>query len=268
MHGVSRGAGRSSPGGAGGAAADRLSLLRERVADGVPVVWRARWAVAPGAVLAALAVVLAVILGAGARVWWVRARADPVVLRTVGPVSEAPAGTGPPVRPAGPAGGAPTVAAAAAATPPGPPATGWVVVDVVGQVRRPGLVRLPAGSRVADAVAAAGGAARGADMMRVNLARLLVDGEQVVLPRPGEALPAPPAGGGAAGAAGVPAGPLDLNAASETDLDALPGVGPVLAGRIVAWRAQHGRFTRVEELGEVSGIGDKLLAELRPLVRV
>jgi competence protein ComEA len=74
--------------------------------------------------------------------------------------------------------------------------------------------------------------------------------------------------GSGAGPGGAPPAPIDLNAASETDLDALPGVGPVLAGRILAWRAQHGRFTRVEELGEVSGIGDKLLAELTPLVRV
>src|SRR5262245_55602134 len=132
MRGVRPGAGRPAPGGVSGAAADRLSLLRERVADGVPVGWRARWAGAPGAVLAALAVALAVVLGAGARVWWVGARADPVVLRTVGPVSEATAGAGLPVVPA-PAGGVPTVTAAAAGAP-GPSATGWVVVDVVGQV--------------------------------------------------------------------------------------------------------------------------------------
>jgi competence protein ComEA len=248
-----------------GPAVDRLSLWRERAADRLPLTWRSRWAVAPGAALAAVVIAVAALVGAGARIWWVRARADPVVVQPVVAVSSAatPSAAAPTVAPASVPGGVPaglSVGAPAAGA-------GVVVVDVVGQVRHPGLVRLPMGSRVADAIAAAGGATKAADIVRVNLARVLVDGEQLVLPRPGQTLatPPPPAGPGTTGA---PSAPIDLNAASETDLDALPGVGPVLAGRILAWRAQHGRFSRVDELGEVSGIGDKLLAELTPLVRV
>ncbi len=142
-----------------------------------------------------------------------------------------------------------------------------VVVHVVGQVREPGLQRLPPGSRVADALAAAGGATRGADLARVNLARVLVDGEQVVVPAPGDPDPpgAPAAGTGGGSGAGAP---VSLNTADLAGLDTLPGVGPVLAQRIVDWRSQHGRFTSVDELGEVSGIGEKLLERLRPLVTV
>lgn len=140
-----------------------------------------------------------------------------------------------------------------------------VVVHVVGQVVRPGLVRLAAGARVADAIAGAGGTRPGADVSAVNLARPVVDGEQVRVPRTGEVLapvqgPAPSAGSGSS------AGPVSLNAADAVALDALPGVGPVLAQRILDWRAEHGRFTSVDELGEVSGIGDKLMAQLRDRV--
>jgi competence protein ComEA len=139
-----------------------------------------------------------------------------------------------------------------------------VVVHVVGQVARPGVVRLPAGSRVEEAVAAAGGAERDADLARVNLARVLVDGEQVVVPRPGEAVVEAPAPGDPS----AQAAPVDLNTATEAELDTLPGVGPVLAGRIVQWRSTNGRFTRVDELAEVAGIGPTVLERLRPLVRV
>ncbi|AKU19054.1 competence protein ComEA [Luteipulveratus mongoliensis] len=153
------------------------------------------------------------------------------------------------------------------------------MVHVVGQVRRPGVVRLPAGARVQDAVTAAGGATAKADLARVNLARPVVDGEQVIVPRPGEQV-APPAsvpgaastgsaGGPVAGAgSSAPGGPVNLNTADEAGLDGLPGVGPVIAQRIVQWRTENGRFTSVEELSEVSGIGDKLMEQLRPLVSV
>jgi competence protein ComEA len=137
-----------------------------------------------------------------------------------------------------------------------------VVVHVVGQVVAPGLVHLPAGSRLADALDAAGGATPEADLAAVNLARVLTDGEQIVVPRPGEQL----AGAIDAGSSGP--GAMDLNAAGTGELDTLPGVGPVIAQRIVDWRTDHGGFGSVEELGEVSGIGPSLLDGVRDLVRV
>src|SRR4051794_156926 len=138
-------------------------------------------------------------------------------------------------------------------------ATDTVVVDVAGRVRRPGLVTLPTGSRVADALRAAGGARPGTDLTSLNLARKVVDGEQIVV---GAA--APPVVGGSPG----PTNPIDLNTATADQLDQLPGVGPVLAQRIVAWRTSHGGFTAVSQLREVTGIGDSKYADLQPLVRV
>jgi competence protein ComEA len=137
-----------------------------------------------------------------------------------------------------------------------------VVVHVVGRVTAPGLVHLPAGSRVADALDAAGGATPEADLAAVNLARVLTDGEQMVVPRPGEQ----PAGADDGGRAAPDA--LDLNTAGTGELDTLPGVGPVIAQRIVDWRTDHGSFSSIEELGEVSGIGPSLLDGVRDLVRV
>ncbi len=139
-----------------------------------------------------------------------------------------------------------------------------VVASVVGLVVTPGLVTLPEGARVADAVAAAGGFLPEADPTSVNLAAVVGDGQQIAVGVPGAAAgPAPAAGGGAA-----PGGPLDLNAATVTDLDALPGIGPVLAQRIVDHREQHGRFTSVEQLDDVPGIGPAVYGELADLVRV
>jgi competence protein ComEA len=141
-------------------------------------------------------------------------------------------------------------------------ANGSVVVDVAGKVRRPGLVTVPAGARVADALRAAGGVVPGTDLASLNLARKVVDGEQIVV---GEAAPA--AVGGASGSPG-PTNPINLNTASASDLDQLPGVGPVLAQRIVDWRTSHGAFTSVSQLRQVTGIGDSKYADLQPLVRV
>lgn len=141
---------------------------------------------------------------------------------------------------------------------------GFVVVHVAGLVVAPGVFRLPAGSRVVDAVEAAGGVQPGVDTSGVNLARVLVDGEQIAVGVPA----APDADGVGGSGSGAAAGPLDLNTATEAELDALPGVGPVLAGRIIAWREEHGRFTAVEELLEVSGIGTATFADLAGLVRV
>ena len=150
-----------------------------------------------------------------------------------------------------------------------------VVVHVVGEVASPGVVELAAGSRVDDAISAAGGATARADLAALNLARVVIDGEQVVVPAPGDDL-APQAGaqlGGrtaaeAVGSGGSASGTVDLNGADAAALDALPGIGPVLAGRIVDWRQANRRFTSIDQLGEVDGIGPTLLAKLRPLVRV
>ena len=138
-----------------------------------------------------------------------------------------------------------------------------VVVQVVGQVRRPGLVTLPRGARVADAVAAAGGLVRGGSSGGLNLARVLTDGEQVVVSPDTVAAPGPASSDGGAVSAVV-----DLNSATASDLDTLPGVGPVMAGRILDWRTAHGRFTSVDQLREVSGIGARTFDRLKPHVRV
>lgn len=153
--------------------------------------------------------------------------------------------------------------AAPASSPPAVPDD--LVVAVAGKVRRPGLVRVPPGSRVADAVEAAGGPLPGADLGGVNLARKVADGEQVAVGVPPAADAGPAPGGGGEPAAG--GAPLDLNAATIEQLDALPGVGPVTAQRIVEWRTRHGRFATVDQLREVEGIGERRLGQLRELVR-
>ena len=132
-----------------------------------------------------------------------------------------------------------------------------IVVDVAGAVRRPGLYRLAPGTRIADAVAAAGGAARKADITLVNLAAPLADGEQVLVPVRGSA---------ADGGAGSPTAPLDLNSASAEQLDALPGIGPATAAKIVAFRQAHGPFHSVADLDAVPGIGASRIAQLQGLV--
>lgn len=179
-----------------------------------------------------------------------------------------------------PAAGAPSRAGGAAATGAAP---AGVTVHVVGAVKDPGVLTLPVGSRVDDALERAGGAASAADLSGVNLARPLVDGEQVVVPEPGDDPVAAPAPGGqagpggaapGAGVAGGPAAPggagalVQLNTVDLAALETLPGVGPVHAERTLDWRTEHGQFTAVEELGEERGIGDKTYAQLSPKVTV
>ncbi|MFF5981634.1 helix-hairpin-helix domain-containing protein [Streptomyces olindensis] len=164
-----------------------------------------------------------------------------------------------------------------------------IVVDVGGKVREPGIHRLPAGSRVADALSAAGGVKPGTDTDGLNRARFLVDGEQVIVGGPAPATgtgaggapvggPAGAAAGGAGGAVvagaggaaaggAMPAAPVSLNTATPDQLDTLPGVGPVLAQHIIDYRTRHGGFRSVDELREVNGIGDRRFADLRNLVR-
>jgi competence protein ComEA len=140
-----------------------------------------------------------------------------------------------------------------------------LVVDVVGAVRRPGLYRVPDGARVADAVRRAGGPTPKAQLELVNLAARVADGEQVVVPRRGAVGAVALGGGGATGPTG-PTGPVHLNSATPEQLDALPGVGPVTAQKIIAYRQQHGGFGSVDELDAVPGIGPARLADLRSLV--
>ncbi|HKS47806.1 MAG TPA: ComEA family DNA-binding protein, partial [Amycolatopsis sp.] len=136
-----------------------------------------------------------------------------------------------------------------------------LVISVVGKVVSPGLVTVPSGARVADALLAAGGALPGIDVSALNLARKLSDGEQLYV-----GVPVPPAA--QQEPASAPPGKLDLNTATADQLDALPGVGAVTAKRIVDWRGRHGRFTNVEQLQDVEGIGTTKLARLRDQVTV
>lgn len=224
-----------------------------------------RWAIGVRAAAVAGVTVVALALGTAA-----------VALRPGGEVEVLT-----PVAPAGVVVPSPPVAAAAPSPAPGgaggtaaPSAS--VVVHVVGRVDRPGVVRLPAGARVADALEAVGGASGDADLAAVNLARTVVDGEQVYVPAPGEA-PRPAAapeggddGGGTSGqtAPGSGSERVDLNAADAATLESLPGVGPVIAERIVTWREENGPFTSVDELAEVSGVGPAILATIRDAARV
>jgi competence protein ComEA len=136
-----------------------------------------------------------------------------------------------------------------------------VFVHVVGAVQRPGLYRLPDGSRVADALRRAGGTTRRAQLELVNLAARIADGEQVVVPRRGSAV-AVASGGSPAS----PSGPVHLNTATLEQLDALPGVGPVTAQKILDYRQQHGSFGSVDELDAIAGIGPARLEQLREAV--
>ncbi|MCA1834989.1 MAG: ComEA family DNA-binding protein [Actinobacteria bacterium] len=158
-----------------------------------------------------------------------------------------------------------TAAAAKASSAPAPGPAPEVVISVVGRVPHPGLIHLPDGTRVADALAATGGVLPGTDLMGLNVARRLADGEQLLVgmaPPPGQ-----PTANQVPGAPGLPQ-VVNLNTATLEQLDTLPGVGTVTAQRILDWRVAHGRFTSVDQLREVSGIGQARLAQLKHLVRV
>ena len=210
--------------------------------------------------LAVVAVVVAV--GLAVTCWWlVRGSAHDAPALAAAPTSGLVAAS-------------PTVESVADSTGAGPSgdpssgsASGTVTVDVAGKVRHPGIAVLDAGARVVDALKAAGGARPGVDLTGLNLARVLVDGEQVVVGGP------PPSGAAAIASpsGGVPSGPVtlvNLNTATESQLDTLPEVGPVTAASILQWRDQHGGFTSVDELLEVDGIGEVTLGKLAPYVTV
>lgn len=273
-------------------------------AGGAGVLGRSRAArVDPGRRGVAALALVAVLAAALTSVVFLRGRptevvAPPVVVAGVpvpGSSPTAPAGgaAGPAGGPGGAVGGggvgaspgSPVPPAVPSAAPGGGAPAAEVVVAVVGKVRRPGLVRLPGGSRVDDALRAAGGALPGVDPTALNLARLLADGEQLAvgvspavilappgLPPAGTVPGGSPAPGGPGAAAGPSAGAadtvVDLNTATMEQLDALPGLGPVLAQKILDWRTQNGRFLSVDQLREVSGIGESKFEDVKDRVRV
>lgn len=249
----------------------RWRRLRVAVGERLPLWVQLRCGIGPRA-LGALAVVLALLAAFAVHQFWY---ARPQTVR-VPAAQHAPEPAPPP--PSGASAGPASVSAAERR----------IVVDVTGKVRRPGIHRLSMGARVADALRAAGGVLPGTDIHGLNRARLLIDGEQVLV---GTAPPAPvppgpggpgeqgaagstgSGGTGAAGAAGsgggtaVPTSPVSLNSATAAQLDTLPGVGPVLAQHIIDFRTQHGGFASVDQLQQVNGIGDRRFADLRPLVQ-
>ncbi|MFC9154864.1 helix-hairpin-helix domain-containing protein [Streptomyces bauhiniae] len=174
-------------------------------------------------------------------------------------VREAPAARGKGAEGSGVGAGVGAVAASAS---PG----AQIVVDVSGKVRDPGIRRLPSGSRVADALKAAGGVRPGVREEGLNRARFLVDGEQIVVGASGAPPPAGVGAGAVAPAGGGPSTPVSLGTATVEQLDTLPGVGPVLAQRIIDYRTQHGGFRSVDELRQVDGIGDRRFSDLRARV--
>src|SRR4051794_16573099 len=202
---------------------------------------------------------------------WRVLRSDGHAPAGVAPAATAGARTGSATTPsaAGDGGGADGVSVTAA-----PARDGSATIHVVGAVRRAGVYRLRLGQRVQDAIARAGGATAHADLQAINLAAKVADGQQVVVPRKGTAPGGASAGGGAAAVpgaspgAGAPAAPVDLNSATAEQLDTLDGVGPATVQKILEYRSQHGGFSAVDELGQISGIGPKRLESLRAQVTV
>ncbi|MBY8875148.1 helix-hairpin-helix domain-containing protein [Micromonospora sp. PLK6-60] len=241
----------------GGGSADAPSSAR---AAGSPARLPGPGAFDPGrrGVRALAAVAAVVVLGAALWAWRSRPTAEPV--RPPAPAAAAPTGPEAPADP-GPAGPEPTAAAE-------------LVVAVAGKVRRPGLVRLSAGARVGDALDAAGGALPGVDVALLNPARKVTDGELILVGVTAPPGPLAPAATGAAGvgpvggAAPAAGGRVNLNTATLAELDTLPGVGPVLAQRIIAHRDQLGGFRSVGDLRQVEGIGDARYEQLKDLVTV
>jgi competence protein ComEA len=175
----------------------------------------------------------------GAGLWYVRSLPQPVAIRAAPVPAPSPSETAPPL-----------------------------IVHVAGWVAEPGVYELPEGSRVIDAIEAAGGAKRDAELAALNLAAPLTDGQQVLVPRASDAVPppgtAPPTGSATTGGATL----VNINAASAVELETLPGIGEVLAATIVQYREEHGPFTSVDQLMDVSGIGEVTLEEIRDLVTI
>ena len=205
--------------------------------------FRERLSTLSRAELVGLVALLAVTLG-GAGLWYVRSLPKPVA------VASSAAGDAIP---------APAASA-------GPSPSAILLVDVAGWVRHPGVYEFDEGARVIDAIDAAGGARTGAMLTSLNLAAPLTDGSQILVPKEGDPAMTPPAGASAGGA--VPGALINVNTATATELEALPGVGEVIAQAIVVYRTENGPFTSVDQLLDVSGIGDATLANIRDLVTV
>jgi competence protein ComEA len=203
----------------------------------------------PGLRVLALAGLVAALL-AGSYLWWSRPEPRTAPQPIVRPAAQ------PAIAPST-GGGTPT------------PSSSPLVVDVAGKVRHPGVVSLPPGARVIDAIKEAGGVRPGAKTGTLNLARHVMDGEQILVGvNAPVALTSPPTDTSGTPGTATSGPPMDLNSATATQLDQLPGVGPVLAQRIVDYRTQHGGFRSVDELRQVSGIGDAKYADIKSLVRV
>ncbi len=229
------------------------------IGDQVPATLRGRTRLEPGPVLLVVALVGVAVAAAVVVVLRMDGDSEAVATRAGSPGASGSAS--PLVPTASPAGGPSTGAAAGAGG-----RSADVTVDVAGKVRRPGVATLPAGSRVVDALKRAGGTRGRVDLSTLNLARVLVDGEQILVGRPTQS------GGAAAGASAAAPDPtgglVNLNTATSEQLDTLPGVGPVTAQKILEWRSSHGAFSSVDELLEVDGIGEKTLSDLAPHVTV
>jgi competence protein ComEA len=223
---------------------------------GLPDALRGRVALGAGQV--AVVAVLAVV-GLALTCWW--------LVRGSGHEVAAPAAlTTPHEALATPDGGGASAAVAGAGPSSGATPAAKVVVDVTGKVRHPGIAVLRQGARVIDALRAAGGARPGVDLRGLNLARVLADGEQIVV---GQATVAGPIASAASTASGAPVtGLVDLNTADETALESLPEVGPVTAQAIITWRGENGGFSSIDQLLDVDGIGDATLAKLTPYVTI
>ncbi len=256
------------PGAAGGEDRPGRTLPGDAVAGtesfGISPAIRWRLSFRLGVLLGILAV------AAGAWFWWQAASGRPEILPLSG------VGPEPSTAVAGESGAGDGSRAGPESGPQESAPAGTVVVHVAGSVLRPGVVELPRGSRVHEAIDAAGGAAPGADLNRLNLALAVADGQKIHVPQQGEALPAGPEDAGAPAAGdppegntGGPAGSkINLNTAGVEELDGLPKVGPVLAQRIVDWRKEHGPFKAVEDLDAIDGVGPKMLEALLPLVTI